>query len=129
MTETFLNSKINRPIFQDLSKQHQWSYIDTITQELTPFEADLSKAFKSTKDNGQVTFLYQRNLIDFTLSSRIMKCDLTKLSMTDMSTGNVFTIKREENSNYNYLVNQAHPHLKSEPIQIVEVKKEEKLVS
>lgn len=53
-----------------------------------------------------------------------MKCDFNQCSMTDLSSGDVYAIKREENTKYNYLVTEADPDAKSEHILLAEVKKE-----
>ncbi|KAL4473380.1 hypothetical protein ABPG72_015623 [Tetrahymena utriculariae] len=124
MTETFLSSKLERPISQDPKKKQKWQYIDTITEEFADFEEELCKVFKSCQENGQKTFIYQRNIIDFSLSSHIMKCDISQSMMTDLKTGDIFFIKREENSKYNYLVEEADPSAQSERIDVQEQKKQ-----
>lgn len=124
MTETFMSSKLERPITQDDKKKHKWKYIDTISMEYADFEDELCKVFKSCSEAGIKNFTYQRNVIDFTLFSRIMKCDFKQCSMTDLNSGDVYAIKREENTKYNYLVTEADPDAKSELITLSEVKKE-----
>lgn len=58
MTETFMSSKLERPISQDDKKKHKWKYIDTISMEYANFEEELCKVFKSCSEAGIKNFTY-----------------------------------------------------------------------